>query len=393
MFVWYRHSALTIVYLSDVREPGALAKSEWNRRGWTVQELLAPKVILFYQKDWTPYLGDHSSNHKKSAAIMQELEIATGIDQGSLSNFHPNTVRDARKILQWASTRTTTRDEDIAYSLIGIFDVRLSFDYGEKEQYALGRLLKKIVGRSGDITALDWVGKSSEFNSCLPAEIASYAYSPYNPPHLSEDAIQKLVSSLRNAVAADSALELYTLLSRLPFPRFAQRRLQLPCMVFRVTEVRQSHAQDEPSCFTYKIKADGLHDLSIETEQKLSHFSLERPMLKETLLLVRPWDSRLLEVGLPALADETQSVDDVSHSAVPDLSGGFLGEKGAIDLDSYSQALRLIVRLGQKFSALLLSQQHSGECRRIASDRDIIAHIRDLNTVQNMMDVRTLDIL
>ncbi|OJA19078.1 hypothetical protein AZE42_03750, partial [Rhizopogon vesiculosus] len=46
MFVWYRHSALTIIYLSDVpplSKPGALAKSAWNSRGWTVQEFLAPK--------------------------------------------------------------------------------------------------------------------------------------------------------------------------------------------------------------------------------------------------------------------------------------------------------------------------------------------------------------
>lgn len=59
--IWYRYSALTAVCLSDVppsSEPGALAKSEWIRRGWTVGEFLAPKVIRFYQKDWTLYLSD-----------------------------------------------------------------------------------------------------------------------------------------------------------------------------------------------------------------------------------------------------------------------------------------------------------------------------------------------
>ncbi|KAG2347407.1 hypothetical protein BDR05DRAFT_996534 [Suillus weaverae] len=55
IFVWYRHSALTIVYLLDVPpsfKSGALAKSEWNRRGWTFQEFLASKVVLFYRNDW-----------------------------------------------------------------------------------------------------------------------------------------------------------------------------------------------------------------------------------------------------------------------------------------------------------------------------------------------------
>jgi hypothetical protein len=57
VLIWYRHLALTIVYLSDIppfSKSGALAKSAWNPRGWTVQEFLAPRLVLFYQQDWTP---------------------------------------------------------------------------------------------------------------------------------------------------------------------------------------------------------------------------------------------------------------------------------------------------------------------------------------------------
>ncbi|KAG2743754.1 hypothetical protein P692DRAFT_20168015 [Suillus brevipes Sb2] len=391
MFVWYRHSALTIVYLSDVppsSESGALAKSEWNKRGWTVQEFLAPKVVLFYQRDWTLYLGDHSSNHKKSARIMQELGDATGIDPRALVDFHPD-MKSAREKLKWASTRTTTRQEDIAYSLFGIFGVRLILDYGEKKQHALGRLLQEIVDQSGDISALDWVGKSSEFNSCLPADIASYEDPACELSPLSEDAIQTSISSLRNTVAVGSASELYTLLSEQPAPRFAQRRLHLPCMVFRVTEVvRRGHAQDERSYFTYDIKADGLRDLSIKSGEKLVQFSLTRPFQKK-VFLVRPWDRRLLE-----LPDETQGVEDefVPHPASQDLADGLLGEHGAVDHDYQSRALRLIVRLGQQFNALLLIQQYDGGYKRIASDGDIIAQVRDTSSIQNMT-VRQLEIL
>jgi hypothetical protein len=71
-------------------------------------------------------------------------------------------MNDVREKLHWASTRVTTRQEDIAYSLFGIFGVRLPVDYGEKQDKALGRLLQEIVARSGDITGLDWVGKPSE---------------------------------------------------------------------------------------------------------------------------------------------------------------------------------------------------------------------------------------
>ncbi|OAX35388.1 hypothetical protein K503DRAFT_773522, partial [Rhizopogon vinicolor AM-OR11-026] len=202
MFVWYRHSALTIIYLSDVpplSKSGALAKSAWNSRGWTVQEFLAPKIVLFYQNDWTLYLDDRSPNHKESTAIMRELGDATGINAQALIAFRPE-MRGAREKLQWSSMRVTTLQEDIAYSLFGIFGVNLSPIYGEKKQNALGRLLQEIVAQSGDITCLDWVGKSSEFNSCLPANITSYGAPPSNSalPSLSEDEMQASISSLRD---------------------------------------------------------------------------------------------------------------------------------------------------------------------------------------------------
>ncbi|KAG0703056.1 hypothetical protein DFH29DRAFT_998842 [Suillus ampliporus] len=387
MFVWYHHSALTIVYLSDVppsSKSGALAKSVWNKRGWTFQESLAPKVILFYQKDWTLYLNDCSPNHKDSVEIMQELAEATGIDREALITFRPG-IRNARETLRWASTRITTRQEDIAYSLFGVFRVRLSVDYGEKKQHALGRLLQEIIAQSGDITALDWVGKSSEFNSCLPADITSYELSPCTLTPLPEDEMQISVSSLRNAVPVDLASKLYTLLSGLSAPRFAHSRLHLHCITFHVTEVRRSRTQDQQTYTTYEVKADGLHDLRITTEDKLPQFWPPRSTFK-TFLLVRPWDRHLLE--LPESADDTESVED--HDSV----GGFPGERERVDLDSHSRALRLIVRLGQKFSALLLAHQGGGEYKRIASDHDIIAQVRNVASVHTMMDsVKNLEIL
>ncbi|KAG1761774.1 hypothetical protein EDD22DRAFT_970347 [Suillus occidentalis] len=96
------HSALTIVYLLDVppsSKPGALARNAWNTtRGWTFQELLAPKIVLFYQKVWTLYLGDRSPNHKNSVAIMQEMGDTTGIDASALAAFHPGMHRGRRTL-------------------------------------------------------------------------------------------------------------------------------------------------------------------------------------------------------------------------------------------------------------------------------------------------------
>ncbi|KAJ8580750.1 hypothetical protein M405DRAFT_885991 [Rhizopogon salebrosus TDB-379] len=393
MFVWYRHSALTIVYLSDVppsSKSGALARSAWNSRGWTVQEFLAPKVVLFYQEDWTLYLGDCSSNHKDSVTIMRELGDATGIDARSLVAFHPG-MKGAREKLRWVSTRITTLQEDIAYSLFGIFDVHLPVIYGEKKQNALGRLLQEVVARSGDISVLDWVGKSSNFNSCLPADITLYKAPACTLPSSSEDEMQASASSLRDAGAAKWASRLYHTLNTLRAPRFAHCRLHLPCIAFLVTDVRRKRGQDLEMNYTYKVKADGLHDLVITTEDRLPQFSQTRPT-RPAFLIVRPWDRSLLK--LPDFADLTdvsdaESIEDWSPSVSPvhDSPGEPFGGNQHIDSESHSQALRLIVRLGQRFSAFFLAQQWGGEYKRIASDHDIVAQVKDIASVHDMMNL------
>ncbi|KAG2118685.1 WD40-repeat-containing domain protein [Suillus discolor] len=378
MFVWYHHSALTIIYLSDVppsSKSGALANSIWNTRGWTVQEFLAPKIVLFYQADWSLYLGNLSRNHKQSFRIMNELERSTGIDVRALIHFHPGT-KDAREKLRWASNRDTTREEDIAYSLFGIFDVNLPVIYGEKRQKALGRLLQEIIAHSGDITALDWVGQSSNFNSCLPADISSYKALPCMLSSLSEHGIQESVSALRNdIVVVESASKLYATLENLSVPRFANARLQLPCIAFTLTEVRRRPGQDEARRFAYDIKAHGLQDLLVTTKDKLVEFWPTR-RTRQTFMLVRPWNR--YDLGLINFADETQTIEDWPEPGYN---------------ESITQELRLIVRLGQPFGALLLAQQWGGEYKRIASDNNIIAQVRDMTSVDDIMDVRMVEIL
>ncbi|KIK23694.1 hypothetical protein PISMIDRAFT_81670, partial [Pisolithus microcarpus 441] len=155
MFGWYRRSALTIVYLSDIPNTGSFGASEWFRRGWTLQELLAPQTILFYTQDWSLYKNHVGSNHKVNAHVIEELKWATGIDPQFLIEFSPG-MDDARSRLQWASLRCTTRAEDIAYSLFGIFNLHLPVLYGESAEKALSRLLVEIISQSGDISVLDW---------------------------------------------------------------------------------------------------------------------------------------------------------------------------------------------------------------------------------------------
>ncbi|KAI6014966.1 hypothetical protein F5J12DRAFT_717640, partial [Pisolithus orientalis] len=155
MFAWYRQSALTVVHLSDVSDTGSFGNSEWFTRGWTLQELLAPATVLFYTQDWSLYKNLTRANHKNDVAVLEELQKATGIESRFLTSFSPG-MDDARSRLQWASKRCTTRPEDIAYSLFGIFNLHMPILYGESPENALGRLLAEIISHSGDISILDW---------------------------------------------------------------------------------------------------------------------------------------------------------------------------------------------------------------------------------------------
>jgi hypothetical protein len=155
---------------------------------------------------------------------------------------------------------------------------------------------------------------------------------------------------------------------------------------------------DRQTASTYVVKADGLRDLSITTEDKLIPFSGIRP-IRQAILLVRPWDDSLLELpdhaDLPDLSD-SESEEYLSESSPPasplhELPVQSLGANSPVD--SHSRELRLIAHLGEPFSAFLLAQQRGGEYKRIASNRNITARVQEMTAVRDMMDVRTLEIL
>jgi hypothetical protein len=148
MFRWYHNAAKCYVYLPDVSRPAfdvnkfnqlpwesAFRKSRWFTRGWTLQELLAPASVEFFSKDWEQ-LGD-----KKS--LERHIHETTGISvkalQGSpLSNF------SVTERLLWAEKRDTRREEDKAYSLLGIFNIQMPPLYGEGGENAFKRLREEI---------------------------------------------------------------------------------------------------------------------------------------------------------------------------------------------------------------------------------------------------------
>ena len=142
MFRWYRGAARCYVYLSDVsvgmprnnRWRDVLESSRWFTRGWTLQELLAPKSVEFLTSDGF-LIGDKS-------LLEEEIHDITGIAIDALRG-RPLSDFSVSERMNWATKRTTTRKEDEAYSLLGIFDVNMPLIYGEREK-ALIRLREEI---------------------------------------------------------------------------------------------------------------------------------------------------------------------------------------------------------------------------------------------------------
>ncbi|KAF2686143.1 HET-domain-containing protein [Lentithecium fluviatile CBS 122367] len=141
MFCWYRKSAKCYVLLSDVsvdsfaRNDHSLHKSRWFTRGWTLQELVAPTSVEFFSVEGER-LGDKVS-------LLQEVHEITGIsDQALQGSLLSHFSVDER--MSWAERRETKREEDKAYSLLGIFDVSMPLIYGEGMDKAFRRLLEEI---------------------------------------------------------------------------------------------------------------------------------------------------------------------------------------------------------------------------------------------------------
>ncbi|RYP60441.1 hypothetical protein DL770_009997 [Monosporascus sp. CRB-9-2] len=179
MFAWYTNSQVCYAYLDDVdirstratRSSGStagvsknaeenypapvdtqdvhllLAKSRWFTRGWTLQELLAPSREVFFAKDWT-VLGDRN-----------QLSISIS----EIARIHIGALRDRSTIWQysvaqrmsWAADRQTTRQEDVAYCLLGIFNIQMPMLYGEGID-AFQRLQRAIIKITDDQTILAW---------------------------------------------------------------------------------------------------------------------------------------------------------------------------------------------------------------------------------------------
>ncbi|KAF9872760.1 hypothetical protein CkaCkLH20_09623 [Colletotrichum karsti] len=159
MFDWYKGSEVCYAYMSGVSSDADTATADdqfggcrWFTRGWTLQELLAPANVIFFSEDGVN-IGEKSS-------LCRPLSLITGIDEDILNGTKSLQAASVAKRMSWAAYRNTTRPEDMAYCLMGLFDVNMPMLYGEGNKAFL-RLQEEIMKQSDDHSIFAWVDPSA----------------------------------------------------------------------------------------------------------------------------------------------------------------------------------------------------------------------------------------
>ncbi|KAF5702324.1 beta transducin [Fusarium mundagurra] len=155
MFNWYKLSEVCFAHLEDLDlhhgpeddQLSGLSSCRWFTRGWTLQELIASRNLEFYDSAW---------NYRGTKAQLQErISGITGIDTAVLEDNAILETIPVGKRMSWAANRETTRVEDLAYCLLGIFGVNMPMLYGEGNK-AFGRLQEEIIKETTDLSIFAW---------------------------------------------------------------------------------------------------------------------------------------------------------------------------------------------------------------------------------------------
>ena len=189
MYRWYQDSEICYAYLEDVPSEKQFSESRWFTRGWTLQELIAPSKVVFLDELWNEV--DDRTN------LEQIVSDCTGVPIGILAGTENLGDFSIAQRMSWAAGRKTSRIEDRAYSLLGIFGINMPLIYGEKEN-AFIRLQEEILRVSNDLSLFAW--KHETGNGILarsPAAfidagniIRCFQFNSLSPPTMSSRGIQ-----------------------------------------------------------------------------------------------------------------------------------------------------------------------------------------------------------
>ncbi|KAI3325630.1 heterokaryon incompatibility protein-domain-containing protein [Xylariaceae sp. AK1471] len=179
MFKYYQDAAFCITFISDLPRAfdrfghdldfwGLFHFCRWLTRGWTLQELVAPSIVMFYDATWTL---------RGSKSVWKSLlSKETGVDVAILDDPRGLPFVPVGRRMSWASKRETTRTEDMAYCLLGIFNVNLPMIYGEGQK-AFMRLQEEIAKDSCDLSLFAWqqLDTSQDYQGIMASSVSDFS--------------------------------------------------------------------------------------------------------------------------------------------------------------------------------------------------------------------------
>lgn len=189
MYQFYARAKACIVHLHDIDTPPCgeslcnvdcetcdhtkhqIKHSEWFRRGWTLQELVAPHTRVFVSADWRIIGGIFDLVKWTNASdnvLLSCVAEASKIPSVVFTDQRQVRAASVAQRLSWAADRVTTRTEDRAYSLFGLLQVNLPLLYGEGSRAWL-RLQQEIVRSSGDESIFAWEADCPGREGMLPS--------------------------------------------------------------------------------------------------------------------------------------------------------------------------------------------------------------------------------
>ncbi|KAE9963525.1 hypothetical protein BLS_009207 [Venturia inaequalis] len=191
MFRWYSQAQVCYAYLADVRidhtapvqqELEQFERSRWHTRGWTLQELITPRSVEFYDEDWLQ-IGTR-------LVLSESLSRVTGIHTELLGRCSDASLslKDycVAERMSWAAGRVTSRAEDLAYCLLGIFDINMPLLYGEGHR-AFERLQLRILAESEDFTLFAWKGRLVSDADKTPQTLLARSASDFGELRVTQD--------------------------------------------------------------------------------------------------------------------------------------------------------------------------------------------------------------
>lgn len=167
MYRWYEEADVCYAYLADVSSLSNFSDSRWFTRGWTLQELIAPSNVIFFDRDWQ-VIGN-------KADLQYDISWITRIP----SNFFLGDSLGYASVAQrmsWAASRETTRIEDRAYCLLGIFGIYMPMLYGEGDR-AFIRLQEEIMKGMDDHSLFAWRSTAYHDGGILASSPAAFVES------------------------------------------------------------------------------------------------------------------------------------------------------------------------------------------------------------------------